>query len=104
MTGCTNTSMGELAENMQRMAPAYIDHPVVDETGIEGGWNFFIGWTPRSMLQQVDNSNQPVGTAADPTGISFFEALERELGLKLVKQKRMYPVIVVDHIEEKPVE
>ena len=104
MTGCTNTSMGELAENMQRMAPAYIDHPVVDETGIEGGWNFFIGWTPLAMLQQVDNSNQPVGTAADPTGISFFEALERELGLKLVKQTRMYPVIVVDHIEEKPVE
>jgi len=51
MTGCTNTSMGELAVNMQRMAPAYIDHPVVDETGIEGGWNFFIGWTPRSMLR-----------------------------------------------------
>jgi len=104
MTGCMNTSMGELAENMQQMAPAYIDHPVVDETGIEGGWNFFIGWTPRSMLQQVDNSNQPVGAAADPTGISFFEAVERELGLKLVKQTRKYPVIVVDHIEEKPVE
>ena len=104
MTGCTNTSMGELAENIQRMAPAYIDHPVVDETGIDGGWNFFIGWTPRAMLQQVDNSNQPVGTAADPSGISFFEAIERELGLKLVKQTRMYPVIVVDHIEEKPLE
>jgi uncharacterized protein (TIGR03435 family) len=104
MTGCTNTSMGEFAENMQRMAPAYIDHPVVDETGIEGGWNFFIGWTPRSMMQPVDPSNQPVGTAADPTGLPFFEALERELGLKLVKQKRMYPVIVVGHIEEKPVE
>src|SRR5580692_6555691 len=94
MTGCTNTSMGELAENLQRMAPAYIDHPVMDETGIEGGWNFYIGWTPRSMLQQADNSNQPLGTAADPTGISFFEALERELGLKLVKQWRMYPVVV----------
>jgi uncharacterized protein (TIGR03435 family) len=104
MTGCTNTSMGELAENMQRMAPAYIDHPVVDETGIEGGWNFFIGWTPLAMLQQVNNSNQPGGTAADPAGIPFFEAVERELGLKLVKQTRMYPVIVVDRIEEKPVE
>lgn len=104
MTGCTNTSMGELAENMQRMAPAYIDHPVVDETGIEGGWNFFIGWTPLSMLHQLDKSNQPAGTAADPSGLSFFEAVERELGLKLVKQTRMYPVIVVDHIEEKPVE
>jgi uncharacterized protein (TIGR03435 family) len=96
MTGCTNTSMAELAENMYRMAPAYIDHPVVDETGIEGGWNFFIGWTPRGMLQQPDN--------ADPTVITFFEAVERELGLKLVKATRKYPVIVVDHIEEKPVE
>ncbi len=104
MTGCTNTSMGELAEKMQRMAPAYIDHPVVDETGIEGGWNFFIGWTPLSMLHQADNSNPPAGTAADLTEISFFEAVERELGLKLVKQTRMYPVIVVDHVEEKPVE
>jgi uncharacterized protein (TIGR03435 family) len=104
MTGCTNTSMAELAENMGRMAPAYIDHPVVDETGIEGGWNFFIGWTPRGMLPQGDNSNQPAGTAIDPTVITFFEAVERELGLKLVKQTRMYPVIVVDHIDEKPVE
>ena len=104
MTGCTNTSMAEFAGSLERMAPAYIDHPVVDGTGIGGGWNFLIGWTPRSMLQPADNSNQPVGTAADPTEITFFEAVERELGLKLVKQTRMYPVIVVDHIEEKPVE
>jgi uncharacterized protein (TIGR03435 family) len=104
MTGCTNTSMSEFAESLQGMAPAYIDHPVVDETGIEGGWNFFIGWTPRGMLQQADNSRNAAETAADPAGISFFEAIERELGLKLVKQTRMYPVIVVDHIDEKPVE
>ena len=52
----------------------------------------------------MDNSNQPVETAADLTKISFFASVERELGLKLVKQTRMYPVIVVDHIEEKPVQ
>ena len=104
MTGCTNINMGEFAENIQRMAPAYIDHPVVDGTGIEGNWDFFIGWTPRGMLQQADNSNAAAGTAPDHTEISFFEAVDRELGLKLVKQTRMYPVIVVDHIEEKPVE
>jgi uncharacterized protein (TIGR03435 family) len=72
MTGCTNTSMGELAGNMQRMAPAYIDHPVVDEMGIEGGWNFFIGWAPRSMPQQVDNSNQPVGGRCGSHGDLLF--------------------------------
>jgi uncharacterized protein (TIGR03435 family) len=75
---------------------------VVDETGIQGGWNFFIGWTPRSMLQQVVRINR--GNRGGSHGVSFFEAVERELGLKLVKQTRMYSVIVVDHIEEKPVE
>jgi uncharacterized protein (TIGR03435 family) len=40
--------------------------------------------------------------ASDPSGITPFEAVEKELGLKLVKQKRTIPVIVVDHVEEKP--
>ena len=104
MIGCKNTSMSELAENLQFMANAYIDHPVVDLTGIEGGWDFFIGWTPRGMLQQQQAENRPDGSASDPNGMSVFEALERELGLKLVKQTHTYPVIVVDHVEEKPVE
>jgi uncharacterized protein (TIGR03435 family) len=42
--------------------------------------------------------------ATDPNGISVFDAVEKELGLKLVKQKRSIPVIVVDHVDEKPVE
>lgn len=107
MIGCKNTSMGELADNLQRMAGAYIDHPIVDATGLEGGWNFAVGWTPRAQLQQ----QQPPGSsgagagneASDPNTISVFEAVERELGLKLVKQKKTIPVIVVDHVSEKPV-
>ena len=100
--------MGELAETLARFANAYIDHPIVDATGLQGGWDFLIGWTPRGMLQQAQaaNSNQPGGTvaASDPTGITVFEAVDKELGLKLVKQTRSYPVRVVDHIDEKPVE
>jgi uncharacterized protein (TIGR03435 family) len=107
MIGCKNTTMAELAENLQRMANAYIDHPIVDATGLEGGWDFLIGWTPRGMLQPqaAPNPNQPAGAAAeasDPSGITPFEAVEKELGLKLVKQKRSIPVIVVDHVDEKP--
>jgi uncharacterized protein (TIGR03435 family) len=91
MIGCKNTSMGELAQNLQQMAGAYIDHPIVDATGLQGGWNFAVGWTPRGMLQTPPNPNpnQPPGAmaeAADPGGISVFEAVEKELGLKLVKQ------------------
>jgi uncharacterized protein (TIGR03435 family) len=109
MIGCKNTTMAELAENLQRMANAYIDHPIVDATGLQGGWNFAVGWTPRGMLQTppAPNPNQPPGAmteAADPSGISVFEAVEKELGLKLVKQKQSVPVIVVDHLNERPIE
>jgi uncharacterized protein (TIGR03435 family) len=108
MIGCKNTTMAELADTLQRQASAYIDHPIVDGTGLQGGWNFLIGWTPKAMLQTAGpNPNQPSGTvtdATDPNGISVFEAVEKELGLKLVKQKRSIPVIVVDHVDEKPIE
>jgi uncharacterized protein (TIGR03435 family) len=109
MIGCKNVSMAELADNLQRMAGAYIDHPIVDATGLEGGWNFLMGWTPRSALQgqQAPNSGTPASAApeaSDPNGISVFEAVEKQLGLKLVKQKRSVPVIVVDHVREKPIE
>lgn len=91
MISCKNTSMAELAQNLARMANAYIDHPIVDATGLEGGWNFLVGWTPKGMLQTAPapNPNQPPGAtaeASDPGGISVFEAVQKELGLKLVKQ------------------
>jgi uncharacterized protein (TIGR03435 family) len=106
MIGCKNTSMGELAQNLQQMAGAYIDHPIVDATGLQGGWNFLIGWTPKGQLQAPQAPSPGGGEveASMPNGISVFEAVEKELGLKLVKQKRSIPVIVVDHVDEKPIE
>ncbi|HWC98895.1 MAG TPA: TIGR03435 family protein [Candidatus Sulfopaludibacter sp.] len=106
MIACKNTTMTELAQNLALMANAYIDHPIVNATDLEGGWDFAVGWTPKGMLQAAESSNAASGTTAavEPTGISVFEAVEKELGLKLVKQTRSIPVIVVDHISEKPVE
>ena len=84
MIGCQNTSMAEPAENLERIANAYIDHPIVDATGLQGGWDFRIGWTPRAIFQagQTPNPNQPpeaISAATDPSGISVFEAVEKEL-------------------------
>ncbi len=102
MFTCKATTMPELAHDLEQMANAYMDHPVVDLTGITGEWDFTIGWTAKALL------NQPAAGAAadasDPGGLSVFEAVERELGLKLVKQKASIPVIVIDHIDEKPIE
>jgi len=100
--GIKNVSMGELAQNLQQMAGAYIDHPIVDATGLQGGWDFVMGWTPKAQLQPVPNPNAAAGEASDPNGLSVFEAVEKELGLKLIKTKKSIPVVVVDHVAEKP--
>ncbi len=94
MISCRNTTTAELAENLARMANAYIDHPIVDGTGLQGGWDFLIGWTPRGKLlgQGASPTSSPNSEASDPSGgISVFDALQRELGLKLVKQTRSHP-------------
>ena len=104
MTACKNTSMAELGDILQQRASAYIDHPIVDATGLEGGWDFVIGWTGKAQLEAMHAASS-AGTASDASadnGLTIFEAIERELGLKLVKDKRTIPVIVVDHVDEKP--
>ena len=51
--------------------------------------------------------NQPAGPTAEataPLDISVFEAVQKEPGLKLVKEKRSIPAIVADHIDERPID
>jgi uncharacterized protein (TIGR03435 family) len=101
---CTNTTMDELIKNLPQWAGAYIDHPVINSTGLQGGWNFTLMWTPRQALENRPANAQP-GVASDPGGgISVFEAVEKQLGLKLDKGTHPLSVIVIDHAEEKPVD
>jgi uncharacterized protein (TIGR03435 family) len=102
---CTNTSMEELSKLVPQWAGAYIDHPVIDTTGLQGGWNFTLMWTPRQALESRPANAQPgAGVASDPGGISVFEAMEKQLGMKLEKGTHPLSVIVVDHAEEKPID
>jgi uncharacterized protein (TIGR03435 family) len=105
---CKNRSMEDFVLDLDR-ANGYIDHPVVNATGLQGSWDFLLGWTPTGQLHtpKIPELNQTAGPAAEataPLDISVFQALENELGLKLVKQKQTIPVIVVDHVDEKPIE
>jgi uncharacterized protein (TIGR03435 family) len=101
---CQNTTMEQLIKNLPQWANAYIDHPIVDKTGLQGGWNFTLMWSPRGALENRPANLQPgVGIASDPGGISLFDGVEK-LGLKLEKGTHPLPVIVVDHAEEKPID
>ena len=99
MVNCKNITMAEFARNLEQ-ATGFFDHPIVDATGLEGGWSFLLGFA----RQRPPQAPGTVADVSDPGGISASEAVEKLLGLKLVKQKRSIPVIVVDHVAEKPVE
>jgi len=104
---CQNMTMAQFAELLPSIAPGYLHTQVIDSTGLEGGWDFTFSFSPMGVLQmnRKPNENAANGEAADPTeALSLFEALNRQLGLKLETQKRPHPVLVIDHIERTPAE
>lgn len=110
MVTCRNITMAQFAEQLQALAgPTYIEYPVLDATGIGGAWDFSFTFSPVAATQLAGQRPPPAGApgagASDPGGgASLFEAIEKQVGLKLEAQKRPYPVFVIDHIEEKPTE
>jgi uncharacterized protein (TIGR03435 family) len=112
---CQNTTMAQFAERLMYVANGYVRVPALDATGLEGGWNFSVNFSPIGAFQGGrggDGAGPPAAggsagalTASDPNGaISLPEALDKQLGLKLELKKRPLPVLVIDSIQEKPVE
>ena len=61
---------------------------VVDQTGLTGEYNFTLKW-----------SNDTSGGTGAP-GITIFEAIQEQLGLKLESRTGPVDTIIIDHIEE----
>jgi uncharacterized protein (TIGR03435 family) len=88
---CHHTTIEEFARNVHQWAGGYLTDPVVDSTGLKGSWDFDIKWTPKGLLQK-----------AGPDGISIFDAVDQQLGLKLERQTAPRPVLIVDSVNQKP--
>jgi uncharacterized protein (TIGR03435 family) len=52
----------------------------------------------------VLRGDKPVVSEPTGGGKTLFEAVEKLLGLKLEKRKRAVPTLVIDHLDENPVE
>lgn len=61
------------------------DRPVIDRTGIEGIFDFDLKWV-----------NQPTGS---PEDVSYFTAVQEQLGLKLEPTTALVDVLVIDRAE-----
>jgi uncharacterized protein (TIGR03435 family) len=102
---CVNTTMSEFADQMRRFAPGYIDLPVADLTGLKDAFNFTMAWNDRGVTDpgkgKVEDSSGAL--VAPGGGVTFFTGVEK-IGLKMTKEKRPMPVVVVDRIDREPAE
>ena len=99
---CQNITMAQFADQLLYMGTGN-NWPVLDSTGLAGGWDFTLTYGSRSIAATFAGAPPAdAPAAADPSGgFTLFEAIERQLGLKLEMQKRSAEVLVIDHIEQK---
>jgi uncharacterized protein (TIGR03435 family) len=91
--GCHNLTASGIADNLHQIAGGYLDHDVIDSTKLEGPWDFDLEWTGRGAL-----------AAKGADGISIFDAVDKQLGLKLELQNVPMPSLVIESVNRKPTE
>jgi|HubBroStandDraft_1064217.scaffolds.fasta_scaffold66278_2 uncharacterized protein (TIGR03435 family) len=87
-------AMSKLAQLLE------LDHPVVDQTGLTGEYDFQLDFAMAGRRNDA-SATPPVDDTADPAP-SVFAAVEDQLGLKLEPTKLPFDVLVIDHIDKEP--
>jgi bla regulator protein BlaR1 len=82
-----NMTLNQIAGELSALSREFA-HPVVDQTGLGGQFDFTLEWT-----RQSNNA-----VLADP-GTTIQEALREQLGLKLKSTKVPMDTLVIDHVE-----
>jgi uncharacterized protein (TIGR03435 family) len=97
-------SMARIARELSPFA----GRPVLDETRLTGSFDFQLTWTPdqsgskgdRSALSADADKLSAAGRTLDPSGPSFFSAIQEQLALKLESKKGQVEIIVIEHAEQ----
>ena len=97
-----NASMSDFAAVLQSMV---LDRPVVNETSLEGKFDFTLKFTPDDSQfnghpPQLPTKGDAAKTDAVEASPSLFEAIQQQAGLKLEAQKTAVDVIAIDHLEK----
>jgi uncharacterized protein (TIGR03435 family) len=108
---CQNMTTAEIADELQHIAGGYIYGPVQDKSELKGSYDFTLSFSSVGRTNTPSSPPPPSATgagadsdASDPSGaLTLYDAVSRQLGLKLVKEKRPMPVLVIDSIQETPI-
>ena len=102
MMRINNGTMDELADFMQGTV---FDRPMVNHTAIEGRYDISLTFTPDDSEFKGRPPRLPSTAAgADAETVeaapNIFDAIEKQLGLKLTSEKTAVDAIVIDHVEK----
>ena len=93
---CRNMTMAAFAAGLGDMMGTSLGaNPVVDETGLKGNWNFDLTYSMQFIGPMPGNPGDR---------ISIFDAVDKQLGLKLEEKPIPTPVLVVDSVNRTPSE
>jgi uncharacterized protein (TIGR03435 family) len=79
-----------------------LDRPVIDKTGITSYFEIQLAFSPADAAEPRPATAEPGASAAvrAPDAPGIFQAIQEQLGLRLVPAKGPVDVLVIDHIEK----
>jgi len=80
-----------------------LGRPVIDRTGLKGHYAFDLHWTPDPSEEERLQASEWTGAGLSgsvPSGPPLLEAVQEQLGLKLVPVTEPVQVFVIDHAEK----
>ena len=119
---CQNMTMAQICDEFQRVAAGYIYSPVLDSTGLKGSYDFTLSFSSidqtraaaagsgsssasASAAPATGSGAASTDGASDPSGaLTLFDAVNRQLGLKLEARKMPVDLVIVDSGNKIPVE
>ena len=88
-------TLSMLADSLARI----LGRPVIDKTGITGKFEMHLAFTPENFAATQPGMAGPDAPPAAPVNPGLFQAIQEQLGLRLVPAKGPVDVLVIDHIE-----
>lgn len=88
---------GATIAQLSRYLSNQLDRMVVDHTGLTGGFDIDLVWTPDATVPRSGAAQEP--PIADSGAPSIFTAVQEQLGLKLESTRGPVDVFVIDHVE-----
>jgi len=91
---------GSMIEDVTGYLGTKLDRPIINKTGLAGRFNIRLDfWADVNTPEMADKGPDGQQMSPTPTGMTLFEALQKQVGLKLTPTKGPVEFLVIDQAE-----